>query len=210
MWNGRAAQGNDDKVKAAKQISDANDAEVEEGLSVVDIATLACHCSIVPLTAELVGRLVGLSAARHQAGVSKVPRSKLVSLLVAAFMLAIHSILEPTTSDGVNIEGNVPMSERNLELGHPAFLGNLMTRHLPQVVPRRRSGWTSKDRGREVLGRRRGPGLAVGQQGNEGGRKGKVGIDGPHTGRATWKDGRDRHGSTLPPLRRVHRMGGLL
>jgi hypothetical protein len=46
---------------------------------------------------------------------------------MAALMLAVHSTLdEQTLKDGVNIEGNVPMSERNLELGHPAFLGNLM------------------------------------------------------------------------------------
>jgi hypothetical protein len=46
---------------------------------------------------------------------------------MAALMLAVHSTPdEQTLKVGVNIEGNVPMSERNLELGHPAFLGNLM------------------------------------------------------------------------------------
>ncbi|KAG7527615.1 hypothetical protein FFLO_06762 [Filobasidium floriforme] len=136
VWIGRSIAGGDDKlkvnVKAAKRNGDELqdqsdlDLDVEGGGQSVDLATLPCRYSVVPLPAELIGRLVHLSAARHQAA-SNAPRVKLTSLLMAALMLAVHSTLdEQTLKDGVNIEGNVPMSERNLELGHPAFLGNLM------------------------------------------------------------------------------------
>jgi hypothetical protein len=134
VWIGRSIAEGDDgvKVKAAKrdvdEVQDQSDLdlEVEGGGHGVDLATLPCHYSVVPLPAELIGRLVQLSAARHQAG-SNAPRVKLTSLLMAALMLAVHSTLdEQTLKDGMYIEGNVPMSERNLELGHPAFLGNLM------------------------------------------------------------------------------------
>jgi hypothetical protein len=134
VWIGRSIAGRDNgvKVKAAKR--DGNevpnrgdvDVEIEGGGQSVDLATLPCHYSVVPLPAELIGRLVRLSAARHQAR-SSASRVKLTSLLMAALMLAVHSTLdEQAIKDGVNIEGNVPMSERNLELGHPTFLGNLM------------------------------------------------------------------------------------
>jgi hypothetical protein len=134
VWIGRSIAGGDDrdKVRAAKrngdEVLDQNDLDldVEGGGQSVDLATLPCHYSVLPLPAELIGRLVRLSAARHQAA-SSAPRVKLTSLLMAALMLAVHSTLdEQTIKDGVYIEGNVPMSERNLELGHPAFLGNLM------------------------------------------------------------------------------------
>jgi hypothetical protein len=130
VWIGRGAVGGDGKIKseAAKQDQDGDQDEVgvEADDIGVDISTLACHCSVVPLSAELVGRLVQLSTDR-QAAEKNPTRVKLTSLLVAALMLAIHSTFDDSAiRDGMYIEGNIPMSERNLELGHPAFLGNLM------------------------------------------------------------------------------------
>jgi hypothetical protein len=87
------------------------------------MATLACERSVVQLLAELVQKLVRLCGDRQQAG-PKASRVKLISMLAAALTLAIHSTVDPAT--GVNIEGNVPMSDRKGELGHPALLGNLM------------------------------------------------------------------------------------
>lgn len=98
----------------------------------VDMATLQTDQKAVLIPVEMVDKLAAIAKARTKS--PGTPRVKLTSILVAALLLAIHSTIDPSVE--VYLAGNVPLSEREADLGHPAYLGNYMVpgsyrRHFP-------------------------------------------------------------------------------
>ena len=87
-----------------------------------DKSTLTCDHTIIVLPSELITRLYAIMAAHPLP--PGTPRIKLTSILVAALYKAIHSTVDPSIE--VVLDGNVPLSERDPNKGHPEYLGNMM------------------------------------------------------------------------------------